>query len=274
MHSSHQTSLPNSSAEAVTSNVAARFSAAAASYEKSVTVLDEVARDLLECLPSEFSPRRLLEPGCGTGVLTRRLAERFPEAAIDAFDLSSQMVKTAQQVSGGVPNVSWHTADFNEAWPGPYSGVISSASLHWARSRAAVFAALDAGLASGGLFHSALMLNGTLAEVHAARAATVAGKPSYATLPEFSDITQELEHTGWACQSAEERHYSVVHANAREALRNLHDQGVTGGQFSRGPAPLMRTELQALMAYYDQHFAVPGGVSATYKVGFFSFRKL
>ena len=185
------------------------------------------------------------------------------------------MIETARQIAGDCSNVSWRVADFHETTSplGPCDGVISSAALHWAKSRRTVFASLDSCLIPGGLFHSALMLKGTLGEIHASRAAIAPHKPSCATLPEFLDIMQELEETGWTCEHAEERTYLTVHTSAQQALQNLHHQGVTGGAYSRGASPLTRSELQSLVAHYDREFAWGGGVSVTYKVGFFSFRK-
>lgn len=37
--------------------------------------------------------KRILEIGCGTGYLTEKLRHRFPEASIEALDLSEEMVK-------------------------------------------------------------------------------------------------------------------------------------------------------------------------------------
>ena len=53
--------------------------------------------DLLARVGAE-SPRRVADLGCGPGNLTEHLAERWPEAVIEAWDNSAEMVAAA--VSG------------------------------------------------------------------------------------------------------------------------------------------------------------------------------
>jgi 2-polyprenyl-3-methyl-5-hydroxy-6-metoxy-1,4-benzoquinol methylase len=45
-------------------------------------------------------PRAVLDFGCGVGVLTRMLADAFPEAAIVGFDPSTQEIKYARESAG------------------------------------------------------------------------------------------------------------------------------------------------------------------------------
>ncbi len=50
-------------------------------------------------------PKSLLEVGCGTGILTRRLAHRLPETQITAIDASPAMIQIAQRTP--LPNVRY-----------------------------------------------------------------------------------------------------------------------------------------------------------------------
>lgn len=50
---------------------------------------------LLDRLPSGFRPRRILEIGCGTGVVLARIARRFPEAEAIGLDCSPHMLAIA-----------------------------------------------------------------------------------------------------------------------------------------------------------------------------------
>lgn len=50
-------------------------------------------------------PFRLLEVGCGTGIFTRLLAERFPEGSITATDAFPPMLEIARGRLAGLPNV-------------------------------------------------------------------------------------------------------------------------------------------------------------------------
>ena len=71
---------------------------AAAGWAERVT--PERTRSLAAaCERLETPPERILEIGTGTGAGARLLAERFPGAAIDAVDLSPEMIDTARSSS-------------------------------------------------------------------------------------------------------------------------------------------------------------------------------
>ncbi len=255
-------------------DVQARFSAAAGTYGAAAGLHRDVAQDLLQRLPEGVVPRRILEPGCGTGVLTRRLVQHFPGVQIDAFDISPAMINEARRQSEGLSTVSWRVDDFLDlAMPaGPCDALISSAALHWAPSLVSALQSLAPGLSGGALVHVALMLDGTLAELHESRRAVVPGKQALRAMPGFEAAADAFATMGWACLQTGQRRYVTVLRDAQTALQHVHRQGVTSGSLSRGSDPLTRGELRRLMQHYDTHYAVDGGVSLTSEVGFFSFR--
>lgn len=254
-------------------DVQARFSAAAATYEGVADLHRDVARDLMRLLPEHATPRSILEPGCGTGVLTQRLAQRFPDAVIDAFDIAPAMIDEARRRHGHLRNVSWRVHDFMAPQKGParYDALISSAALHWAPSLNAALVSLAPSLAREALVHVALMLDGTLGELHRSRAAVAPQKSALQAMPAFDAVYASFEQMGWTCLHSGPRRYVAVLPDAAAVLQQVHRQGVTAGSISRGSNPLTRSELQRLKNHYDSHYAVEGGVSITSEVGFFSF---
>jgi len=50
---------------------------------------------LLEVIPNDFQPERILDLGCGTGKHLVKLAERFPDAKIIGVDASKEMLNKA-----------------------------------------------------------------------------------------------------------------------------------------------------------------------------------
>ena len=77
---------------------------------------------------------RLLDGGCGPGILTVRLAHLFEEAV--GLDPDAAMLAEGRRAAGelGIGNIRWVHAlaeDLPEAAPGPYRLVTFGSSFHW-----------------------------------------------------------------------------------------------------------------------------------------------
>jgi SAM-dependent methyltransferase len=83
---------------------------------------------LLRQLPARLA--RALDVGCGTGAFARRLAERAD--AVDAIDVSPQMIAAARLRHCAVPNLRWFVGDVLTAplVVGGYDAVTAVASVH------------------------------------------------------------------------------------------------------------------------------------------------
>jgi tRNA (cmo5U34)-methyltransferase len=78
-------------------------------------------------------PLRILDLGCGPGVMASRLAEEFPRAQITLFDLTVEMIERCKFRFGGNPRVSFQVGNFrDEDFGGGYDLVLASLSLHHA----------------------------------------------------------------------------------------------------------------------------------------------
>ena len=77
------------------------------------------------------APHSVLDVGCGTGELTRRLAPLVDR--VDAVDFSQAMLDLARQLEGGgASNVSWVLSAAEEIeLTGPYALISAGESLHW-----------------------------------------------------------------------------------------------------------------------------------------------
>lgn len=75
----------------------------------------------------ERSPRRVADLGCGPGHLTEALAQRWPSAALEAWDSSADMVREAQ-----ARGIDARLGDVRDWAPKPDTDVvICNAVLHW-----------------------------------------------------------------------------------------------------------------------------------------------
>jgi len=68
------------------------------------------ARDLATRV-ARHAPESVLEIACGTGIVTIRLADALPDAAIVATDLNQPMIDFARGVVPAHPQLSWQQAD-------------------------------------------------------------------------------------------------------------------------------------------------------------------
>ena len=106
---------------------------------------------VVQCLDGE-SPDVVLDLGCGTGQLRRRLAERFPQAAVVGVDLSEGMLGEAAAADRDGSLASYARADAL-ALPvrtGSIDAVVCTESFHWYPDQAQVLDDLARILRPGG----------------------------------------------------------------------------------------------------------------------------
>jgi ubiquinone/menaquinone biosynthesis C-methylase UbiE len=71
-------------------------------YEHSLVqwlFFDRVHRGLLRRLPTGFTPAAVLDIGCGTGRLLRRMQKRWPSAVLTGVDLAEGMTAQARRLT-------------------------------------------------------------------------------------------------------------------------------------------------------------------------------
>ncbi len=256
------------------SSVSARFAAAARTYDLESGVQRAVAEKLAAFLPPPEAVESVLEIGCGTGVFTELLRDLFPLASIDAVDISGPMIDSARKRIGQCARLRWHTADIRRFCPGAkFTLIASSSALHWITPADEIIKRIATMLEPHGSLASALMVEGTLGELHAARARLFPHKAAPVRLPSVEEILEAIAGAGlrvleYRCEPLRETFGSTL-----ELLRSLNRQGVTGRP-EGGGSLLNRTELLKLTDYYDRHFSAPeGGVIATYCVLYVTARK-
>ncbi|MFZ0927758.1 MAG: methyltransferase domain-containing protein [Syntrophobacteraceae bacterium] len=256
------------------SSISARFAAAAQSYHDESNMQRTVAEKLAASMPSREDFDSILEIGCGTGFLTELLGRRFPGALIDAVDIARPMIDLAKERIGECGRIRWHVADARQFRPDrDFPLIISSSALHWMTPVSETVKRLGSMLEPGGNLVSALMVQGTLGELHAARTCLFPGKTAPVCLPGAEEVLEALAAAGLKIERSSQEVLRERYDSARAFLRSLNRQGVTGTANS-GCKLLNRTELRKLTVYYDRKYATPsGGVFATYRVLYVSARK-
>ncbi|MDP6603788.1 MAG: methyltransferase domain-containing protein [Rhodospirillales bacterium] len=111
------------------------------------------ALDLLDgvkrALSQGAAPRAIFDLGCGTGMTTRLLAERWPAARVTGIDSSAPMLAQAR---AGDAAIEWREADL-AAWSPPDDAdlLFSNAALQWLDNHAQLFPHLIGPLRPGAL---------------------------------------------------------------------------------------------------------------------------
>ena len=247
-------------------DIAWRFSASAATYDRHAAVQRAVAERLSRLLP-DSAPGRVLEIGCGTGIMTGHLLGRYPDAPVDAIDFSEGMIQHCRSRWSGEKRVAWKAVDLLRFEPEhKYPLVVSSAALHWVRPMSDTFGKVAGLLKPGGALVIAVMVLGTLAELMEARARVAPRKPPAFTLPSEKEVRGALAASGLrVCEECGDC-VRAEYADANSMLRALHEQGLTGGRAARGARLLTRCELRALAKDYAEHYSANGFVFATFSV--------
>ena len=92
----------------------------------------------------------IVDLGCGTGQLTRTLAERWPDAVVTGVDSSPQMLEKARplEIPGRLDFVLADVASWSA--DRPLDLMVSNAALHWVGDHAGLLSRLAGMLAPGG----------------------------------------------------------------------------------------------------------------------------
>lgn len=97
----------------------------------------------------ELPPGPITELGCGTGVHTRAIAERWPDRAVTGFDLSAEMLG---QAAAEPTRITWQQGDVAAWQPGEKQALIfSNATLQWVDDHPLLMPRLMRQLVPGGV---------------------------------------------------------------------------------------------------------------------------
>jgi trans-aconitate 2-methyltransferase len=117
-------------------------------YLKYAEIRFRAGFDLISRIP-KADYRNIYDLGCGTGHLTRILADNFPNARVSGLDSSPEMLAEARRE---FPTISWMQADIGSWRPeAPPDLVYSNAALHWVPRHEQLFPALLKMLNPGGV---------------------------------------------------------------------------------------------------------------------------
>jgi len=92
---------------------------------------------------------KVVDLGCGSGELTRQLAEVLPNSHVTGLDSSEQMLDAARASSFSSPNLHFEQRDQSQL-TGEWDLIFSNAALHWSEDHAELIPHLYRRLKPGG----------------------------------------------------------------------------------------------------------------------------
>ncbi len=164
-------------------------------------------REVLERLQLN-GEETVLDAGCGTGKLTRLLAERLPRGQVIALDASPDMLAVAsRELAVYGSRVRLLQASLPELPVGvPLDAILSTATLHWVLDHPATYRAFLGVIRPGGQLEFQCGGAGNLHTLHE-RATALAGSPQYADafvgwrepwcLASAEETAAQLRTAGW-----------------------------------------------------------------------------
>jgi len=137
---------------------------------KCVPRYGELMYNMFHYIPADCHPKKILDLGCGTGNLTEQALKHYPEAEIDALDLSEEILKESQKRFMSRPNVRYIQADFRAMHlaPGSYDLILSTIAIHHVQDEDKITLYRDVfqALKPGGLFIFADQTRGINDEIY------------------------------------------------------------------------------------------------------------
>ncbi|ATP18684.1 MULTISPECIES: methyltransferase domain-containing protein [Sphingobium] len=190
---------------------------------------------------------RILEIGCGTGLLTRDIQARWPGAELVATDISPKMLDRAASaglVAGTFLAMDGEAPSFEGEW---FDLILSSLAFQWFDDLPAAIARLVALLRPGGSLIFSTMGQGSFAQWRTAHAACdlMPGVPAY---PSLDALRAMLAAYGDAFAFDET---VLLEGQGARALIG-HLKGIGAVVPDEGRRPLSPAALRRVMTAYDE----------------------
>ncbi|MCR8642051.1 malonyl-ACP O-methyltransferase BioC [Paenibacillus sp. N1-5-1-14] len=252
--------------------VSRQFNRAVSTYDAHAVIQTKMAHQLLEGIGPLQEDVRVLEIGCGTGILTQLLIERYPHAQLTAIDIAADMVTATRARLGDNESVQFIVGDIeqiNEHDHAPYDLIISSAVFQWLRAPLTTLTKLNNMLTDDGILVASTFGPQTFQEMHEifnevklemGLAQASHGLPMEAAIA-WLDYFQK---SGLRNVSVMQKFERLIYPNCRAFLQSIK---AVGASYSEGSYPVRTTKvlLHEVMKRYDATFVTENGVYATYE---------
>jgi malonyl-CoA O-methyltransferase len=172
------------------------FSTSAKSYDRFSGLHRKIADQLLAQVLKEPEPSALLDVGCGTGYLTVKIKEHFPQSKVIGLDFAQGMLEVARSKND---RIAWVLADGNSLpfSDGSFDILISNLAYQWAGDLTKAFVEARRVLASHGVLACTLFGYKTCQELFQSLDEAKTGVLQFSRLPDESQVREALAVSGF-----------------------------------------------------------------------------
>lgn len=256
------------------------FSHAAPSYDEAAILQKTVAERVDERLElTTITPQVIVDIGAGTGLLTEKVIQRYPQANIVAIDLSLAMLKQAKNrlkkpKFNWLPKSLWQddgaTLLNADAYALPLNDhsvdlLVSNLMLQWCDDLDSVFAEFRRVLRPEGLIMFTTFGPDTLKELKQAWAMADGVDAHVNQFVDMHDIGDALIRNGFGQPVMDVEHFTLTYDKPMGVLKDLKAIGATNASLNRSKGLMGKQRFHRMLEAYET-LRSEGKIPATYEV--------
>lgn len=244
------------------------FSRAAPDYAATAVLQAEVRTRLLEQLEYlTAAPTRIVDLGCGPGLATRQLKQRWPKADVIALDLALPMLQQARRQQSLLRRFARVCADVRHLPLADSSCdlLFSNLCFQWVEDLPALLAELRRVLRPNGMLLFSTFAQGTLDELRHAFSSADPGQPHVSAFANVQQIGDAVLGAGFRDPVLDTDRFTLTYEHPRELMRELRVIGAGNALTGRRRGLTGRQRMQQVYAAYES-FRSNGRLPATYEV--------
>ncbi|HHT00667.1 MAG TPA: malonyl-[acyl-carrier protein] O-methyltransferase BioC, partial [Thiomicrospira sp.] len=256
------------------------FSSAAPSYDDAAILQKTVAERVDERLElTTIEPQVVLDIGAGTGLLTEKVIQRYPQAQLFAIDLSLEMLKQAKTrlnkpKFNWLPQSVWQTQAATALNADAYSLPVKDASvdlivsnlmLQWCDDLDSVFEEFRRVLRPEGLIMFTTFGPDTLKELKQAWSIADGQDAHVNQFVDMHDIGDALIRNGFGQPVMDVEHFTLTYDKPMGVLKDLKAIGATNASLNRSKGLMGKQRFHNMLEAYET-LRSEGKIPATYEV--------
>lgn len=232
--------------------VTTAFNRAATSYDSQAVAQHSIVKRLAEMIDNcNIEPNgRVLEVGCGTGLLTKEIAHNLKPAQLTLNDISPQMGAVATQYT----DAEFICADAEEfPFEGEYDLIASSSAMQWFVSPESFIEKMASRMTPG-----AVMAISTFGVDNLIEITSLSGKGL--EYPSVERLREMFERASLRIEEFVEEKITLTFATTRDVLAHLRETGVNNTSTSK----LSFKQTKEMLHEYERRYKTKDGVSLSY----------